>query len=223
MTRHTRRRRTTAFVLLLAGVFALAVTGLWLTYPGRENTPGPRDMNGQPVQFDDDAPSQPAGAFDAGQGRFQVPSVGLDVPLGRMYAVGNQVTPPGFTSAYQITGLGVPLAHASTGTVYVAMHSLRGHGLGPGNYLFNVNNGTASVALGARINAGGVTYTVDGWQAIDKNRLPASGIWADVPGRLVVITCLARLDNTPATENFIVTAHQSPSPHHLLKRGVSWR
>ncbi|KDN88160.1 class F sortase [Kitasatospora cheerisanensis] len=170
------------------------------------------DLNGRPVRLDPGAGLSPQQkrAQDAepdGEGRFVVPSVGLDVPLGSMNEVGGSVVPPGFTSAYRIANLGTPTA-PGTGTVYVAMHSLRWGAVGPGNYLFALDTGTSRVAPGAAVLVGGDRYVVDGAATVPKAELPdAAEIWADVPGRLVVVTCLEKPDNSPAVDNFVLTAH----------------
>ncbi|MFT4231126.1 MAG: class F sortase, partial [Microbacterium sp.] len=143
---------------------------------------------------------------DTGE-RFRVPSVGLDVPLDSMNAVDSVITPPGFTAAYRVRNLGVSLDHASEGTVYVAMHSLRDGAVGPGNYLIDVEAGTASVAVGTEIIVAGLEYRLTGSQKIAKDRLAASeAVWADVPGRLIVITCLQRPEGGPSLENVVLTA-----------------
>lgn len=210
-----RGRRLWVVLLLLGVVLVLVAGALAWDAVGRRHGGGGAagiDMNGRPVQLDPGAGlstqqrrQQEARAY--GAGRFMVPSVGLDVPLGTMNAVGGLVLPPGFTSAYRISNLGSPTA-PKRGTVYVAMHSLRFGGLGPGNYLFDVQTSASKVQPGARIEAGGVTYVVDTTKIVAKSRLPGDAqIWRNVPGRLVVVTCLEKPDNTPATDNFIITAH----------------
>jgi hypothetical protein len=107
-----------------------------------------------------------------------------------------------------VVNLGVPPAQAETGTVYVAMHSLRDGGLGPGNFLFDVTTATSKVPVGALIQVAGLTYAVDGTQSIPKVDLPfTADLWTSTPGRLVVITCLQKPDNSPSDDNFVVTAH----------------
>ncbi|MFD7643402.1 class F sortase [Kitasatospora sp. NPDC059795] len=198
----------------LAGAALLGRSALG-PHPGRA-APAGVDMNGRPVQLDPGgglAPQQrqQQDAKPEGAGRFVVPSVGLDVPLGTMNEVAGSVVPPGFASAFLIVNLGAPTSPA-TGTVYVAMHSLRWGAVGPGNYLFAPETGTSKVAPGAAVFAGGVRYVVDGATAVPKAELPdADAIWADVPGRLVVLTCLERPDNSPAVDNFVIVAHLDPS------------
>ncbi|MFJ5925024.1 class F sortase [Kitasatospora sp. NPDC092948] len=174
------------------------------------------DMHGRPVRLDPGAglPPEQKQEQDAkpdGAGRFVVPSVGLDVPLGTMNEVADSVVPPGFTSAYRIDNLGTPTAPAS-GTVYVAMHSLRWGATGPGNYLFALDTGTSKVTPGAAIDVGGTRYVVDAATTVPKDDLPDTPeIWDDVPGRLVVLTCLEKPDNSPSVDNFVITAHLDPA------------
>ncbi|MCE0510784.1 class F sortase [Microbacterium sp. KKR3/1] len=176
-----------------------------------------RDLNGNTVQLDDDG----AASLDSVQShpiadtgaRFMVPSAGLDVPLGQLNEVGGSVTPPGFTSVYRVANRGVDVAHASTGTVYVVTHSLRGGGVGPGNYLIDVDNARPAIDNGESIIVDGVEYVVDSAFAVDKSDLPAQAdVWATEPGRLVVITCLQNPQSTASTQNVVIEAHLADSP-----------
>ncbi|WP_245980098.1 class F sortase [Gryllotalpicola protaetiae] len=139
--------------------------------------------------------------------RFRVPSVGLDVPLGALDMTHGTITPPGFASAYDVRNLGVPLSQAPTGTVFVATHSLRNGAVGPGNYLIDVKAQKAKVAVGATIDVADVAYSVTGAKAIGKLDISSDAdVWANVPGRLVVITCLQRRDGRASTQNMVITA-----------------
>jgi len=140
-------------------------------------------------------------------GQFSVPAVGLDVPLKSLSARDGQITPPGFTSAYWITNRGVPLSQSAEGTVFVVMHSVRGGGVAPGNYLTNIREGTSAVPDGSTIDVAGVSYRVTGWRTILKGGLATDAdVWADTPGRLVVITCLERPNGSPSTDNMVIVA-----------------
>ena len=139
--------------------------------------------------------------------QFSVPAVGLDVPLRPLSARDGQITPPGFTSAYWITNMGVPLSRSAQGTVFVVMHSVRGGGVAPGNYLTNIRAGTSAVPDGSTIDVAGVSYRVTGWRTILKGGLATdTEVWADTPGRLVVITCLEHPNGSPSTDNMVITA-----------------
>jgi hypothetical protein len=136
-----------------------------------------------------------------------VPSVGLDVPLDSMDAVDGVVTPPGFASAYWVANAGTSPESPADGTVFIAMHSLRSGGWGPGNFLYEPDTGSAKVEPGAIIETNGRSYEVESVAVIGKSDLAsAASVWADAPGRLVVITCLQRADNAPSRENFVITA-----------------
>lgn len=103
--------------------------------------------------------------------------------------------------------MGVPLSRGSQGTVFVVMHSVRGGGVGPGNYLTNVRAGTSTVATGSTIDVAGVSYHVTGWKTILKGGLATDAeVWANTPGRLVVITCLEHPNGSPSTDNMVITA-----------------
>ncbi|MFF0390717.1 class F sortase [Kitasatospora sp. NPDC004615] len=214
----TLTRRAEWLVLLLAAtsLTGAALLGHYaLTHHDHATTEVGVDMNGRPVQLDPGAELPPEqhrqqDAKPDGAGRFIVPSVGLDVPLGTMNEVAGSVVPPGFTAAYRITNLGTPTA-PDEGTVYVAMHSLRRGAVGPGNYLFATETGTSNVAPGAIIDVSNTPYVVDRATTIPKSDLPNdTTIWSDIPGRLVVLTCLEKPDNTPAVDNFVITAHLAP-------------
>jgi hypothetical protein len=133
--------------------------------------------------------------------------VGLDVPLGSLSEVDGSIVPPGFRSAYRVRNLGVPVTSAKTGTVYVVMHALRNGGMGPGNYLTDIEHQRSRVANGAAVVVDGVRFTVTGSQLILKNRIAhAAAVWKSTPGRLVLITCLEHPDGSPSTDNLVVTA-----------------
>ena len=170
------------------------------------------DLKGHPVQVDPGTlpPAKTQKAMkvvpDIGQ-RLTVPSVGLNVRLGELSEADNTITPPGFDSAYLVRNLGASLEHPEQGTVYVAAHSVRGGGIGPGNYLIDVEHGTARVKPGATVQVGDHTYVVTDSKTVEKDRLPNDqAIWTNTPGRLVLITCLQLPSGAPSTDNLIITA-----------------
>jgi len=169
------------------------------------------DMRGRPVALDPGVAAADAHA-DADIGmRLRVPDVGLDVPVGEVDAVDGVIVPPGFTSAYVVGNRGVTPEDAASGTVYVAMHSLRDGGVGPGNSLIDVDAQSARVAPGTLIELDDTTYRVDGSALIGKNRLAqSSDVWAEVPGRLVLITCLQRPGGGASVQNVLVFATEVP-------------
>ncbi|WP_228512742.1 class F sortase [Clavibacter sp. VKM Ac-2872] len=203
----TRRRRW----ILIVGAVGVALTvgsGIGIA----RYLASPVDMAGNHVAYEEfSAPS--AEESDAveqnGTDRFAVDSVGLDVPLGALKTVRGVIEPPGFTSAYWVRDQGVAPGDGAQGTVFVVMHSLRDGGQGPGNYLIDVANGTSKIGLGAKIRVDDVTYSVTGTQAIDKPAVAdASAIWANVPGRLVIITCLQKPGGGASTQNVVIEAQQ---------------
>lgn len=214
-TRQGRRRLMTTVVLALAACLivagAIGVT-MSLTAPHAASTSAPTavSMNGKKVTLDPGvvpiSAAKSHAVADTGQ-RLIVPSVGLNVPLGAMNEVDGQVTPPGFTSAYRIRNLGVALTAPASGTVFVAMHSLRNGAIGPGNYLIDVATGTPKVADGATVEAAGVTYTVSSTAKVLKKDLPHDQtLWADTPDRLVLITCLQNPQNVESAYNIVTIA-----------------
>jgi len=210
-----RRGDLLAATAVVVAVGMIVTAGVGLRQPSASPTVAavaadesvPHDLAGNTVQVDGPAPAPSASATPDGVGRFSAPSVGLDVPLGAVSVVDDVLQPPGFTSAYWVRNLGVAPAVASTGTVFVVMHSLRGGGVGPGNALIDVADGRARIADGADIAVAGVHYRVDRSEALAKTAIGGEAdVWADTPGRLVVITCLQRPDGRPSTENMVIEA-----------------
>ncbi|WIA99582.1 class F sortase [Curtobacterium sp. MCBA15_012] len=212
MTGTSPRGRWGARLTALAAVVAvamIAVAGVELLTPHPHGTAATTgvDLAGDPVRLDGPPPEPAASATPSGHGRFTVPSVGLDVPLGALDVADGVVEPPGSTTAYWVRNLGVEPAAAAHGTVFVAMHSLRGGGVGPGNALIDVAHGRARVAVGATVTVDDVTYRVTRSETVAKRDLPAdAAVWADTPGRLVVVTCLQRPDGRPSVDNVVVEA-----------------
>jgi hypothetical protein len=138
--------------------------------------------------------------------RFIVPAVGLNAPIGAMNSVKNVINPPGFRSVFWIRNMGVGLERADQGTVYMATHSLRNGGVGPGNYLIDVENGRGKVPIGAEMYADDVKYRVTEVLSVPKTKLDEKvEVWdSTVPGRIVVITCLQRPNNGRSLNNIVV-------------------
>jgi hypothetical protein len=138
-------------------------------------------------------------------GRLRVQSVGLDVPLGAMNLVKGAINPPGFKSAYWVRNLGTSFEEPEAGTAYVAAHSLRHGGKGPGNYLIDIETEQATVKVGDLIEADGVNYRMTEWRSIPKPDLPnETDLWEDIPGRIVLVTCLQRPDNSASRNNIVI-------------------
>ncbi|WP_146080046.1 class F sortase [Clavibacter michiganensis] len=200
-----RRRRW----ILIAGAAAVAVL-ISSSIGIVRYLSSPLDMAGNHVAYEDFSPpsaEESEAVEQVGTDRFIVDSVGLNVPMGSLKTVRNVIEPPGFTSAYWVRDHGVAPVDGAKGTVFVVMHSLRAGGKGPGNSLIDVKNASSKVGLGAKIVVDDTSYTVTGTQTIDKPAVAeASAVWADVPGRLVVITCLQKPNGSASTKNVIIEA-----------------
>lgn len=209
MTASTQQPRRGRWAFLAVGIVtavAIAVTALGFLNSQHHLSSGPVDLNGNHVQAEEPPVPGASATPDIGS-RFVVRSVGLDVPLGAMSVAGGVVTPPGFTSAYWIRNEGVPVTDSSKGTVFVVMHSLRNGGVGPGNYLIDVQHRKAKVAKGALIQVDGISYRVTDTGAVEKAQLGEQAtIWANTPDRLVVITCLQRPEGGPSVDNMVIQA-----------------
>ena len=202
----TGGRGLAAALLFIVGVVAgtYAVT----TYISQQKYP--KDMAGNPVIVEQPAHADQArvNAVPAVAGMtLRVPSTGLNVPLGELNDVDGVINPPGFASAYLVRNYGASLANAATGTVFVAMHSCRGGAVCPGNYLIKVDAGTASVTPGADVYLAGLHYRVTAWHKVYKPDAHADDtIWANTPGRLVLLTCLQVPAQTKSIDNMVITA-----------------
>lgn len=180
--------------------------------PGATADEAITDMRGQPVNADlvvaPSAAETKAMNVQQKPGiRLRVPTVGLDVPFAELSMVDGAINPPGFNRAYLVRNLGTTIADPASGTVYVVMHSVRGGGTGPGNYLIDTRTGTSTLRPGATITIGDLHYTVTGSSAVTKTALPhEEAIWANTPGRLVMITCLQKPDGGASVDNMVITA-----------------
>lgn len=207
-----KARRMTTLIAALSTAVAIAAGAAALTGApgGLAATPAPTatDLAGNVVALDPGITSPPGSdaVEDTGE-RFRVPSVDLDVSLGAVSEVDDQITPPGFGSVYVVRNRGVGLHDAEQGTVYAVTHSLRGGGKAPGNALIDVRNKKAAVDVGALVEVGDRTYEVTETLRVTKDKLPTtSDLWADTPGRLVLITCLQNSEGKPSTDNLITVA-----------------
>jgi hypothetical protein len=206
------RGRRIAFrvVATLGGIALLAGIATTITAGIRSGQHNVSDLRGNAVQLDPGVVPIPAASSQAKAdtgARLIVKSVGLNVPLGALNAVHGEITPPGFTSAYWVRNEGVSTAASSKGTVFVVMHSLRGRGMAPGNYLADVAHQRSKVPGDATVSVAGVDYVVTGSQLISKGTLSQNAaVWANTPNRLLLITCLEHADGSASTDNLVITA-----------------
>lgn len=212
MARHsrTRRRPGSVRIAIAAALAAVAVAVGGLTVASYLGGGHPRDMRGNPVDLPEpsQAVQRKTEAVAQVDGRtLRVPSAGLTVPLGELNEVDGVIDPPGFASAYLVRNYGTQLAHAGIGTVFVVMHSCRGGAVCPGNYLTDLTAGTSSLPVGADVFVGGLHYRVTGSQAVYKPDVHAdTALWANVPGRLVLLTCLQTPAQTASVDNLVISA-----------------
>jgi len=204
-----RRRWLPAIVgaplaLLLAGVVGLSGYELFAT----SSPAGPEDLAGNAVHLEGREPDPKLQSAESDIGvRFNVPAVGLNVPLGALNIVNDTITPPGFTSAYWVRNHGAAYDHPDAGTVFVVMHSLRNGGVGPGNFLIDVNSRASRLRAGDLIEVGRTTYVVTATNTVAKSNIGGQKeVWANEPDRLVVITCLQRAEGGPSHENVVIEA-----------------
>ncbi len=207
-----RNAATLAALVLAVGLVVAGVVGIVQQGRPPAETPTLPDLRGNRVDAAPGLAPSPAAVrrmdVRAADGAaFRVPGVGLDVPLRSLVTVDDEVQPPTFTDAFWIRDLGTSTRTPTAGTVFVAMHSLRGGGVGPGNALYDRATGAARVSVDDVVEVAGVRYVVTGTRTVPKPSISGdTSVWADVPGRLVVITCLERPDGGPSRENFVVEA-----------------
>ncbi|MEV8213467.1 class F sortase [Leifsonia sp. NPDC077715] len=208
----TPRRRLRLGIAAAVSAVCLIVGGIVVINEIPHSEATVADLNGNPVQVDEDqvptvSQKQAMRAVSSTGERFAIPAVGLDVQLGEVSAVDGSVVPPGFTSVYRVRNRGVSLAQAGTGTVYLVTHSVRGGGLAPGNYVEDPATGTSTLTPGTAILVGDQRYEVTTTQTIPKDQMASNTpTWANVPNRLVLITCLQNKHGTPSTHNLVITA-----------------
>lgn len=210
---------TAAIVVALVAAIVMIGAGVigWST-SFAAHPQGPRDLAGNVIVPDGGSAAQkPADVGGSGVEartglRLEVPSVGLNVPLAEMDEVDRSITPPGFQDAYLIRNVGTSLKTPNEGTVFVAMHSIRGGGVGPGNYLVDVETGNSKVPIGSTITVGSLNYTVVSSRSISKTAVPSDqSLWKNTPGRLVLLTCVQNAAGTESKANLLITATLQPA------------
>lgn len=141
---------------------------------------------------------------EALDGDFQVPSVGLDTGLETMTEVNGAINPPGLRNGYVVRNHGTP-DHPERGTTFVAIHSVQGAKL-PGNTLIDVDAGKSAVEKGESVTLQDRDYTVTDSYTVSKTDISGDDrVWADEPGRLVILTCLQRTSGRSA-DNVVIEA-----------------
>ncbi len=206
MRRSLRRVLGAIIVAALGGAAGLVSLAWQDTSAGAALT----DMDGRAVILDM-TPDLAAADLRATGGRFQVPSLGLDVPLLEMTVADGVLNPPTLTDAFVIRDPDRTPGHASRPTI-VAMHAVR-DGRAPGNAFFEPGavNPSVTVIPGHELRVDGVVYSIVDTEALPKADAARSpDIWGRHPDgdrRLVVVTCLQRQGGAgPASENLVVHA-----------------
>jgi len=203
------RGRRWGLLTAAAGVlatFAFVVTGI--THPGlgADQSARAHDLAGNVVipeesDFSDVVP------VPAEVGELVIPRTGLRVEIAALRETDHVINPPGFDKAYWVQNRGVGVAQASAGTVFIAMHSLRDGGVGPGNYLIDVEHRRSKLQVGDEVFVGSAKYRVKATDAIEKNRLAqAESVWDETPGKLVLVTCMQRPEGGASLQNMVIEA-----------------
>lgn len=186
-------------------IIALICSGAWMLSQGltdEQNTAGSQaDVQLEEPPSETDVEEMQIEALD---GEFQIPSVGLDTGLETMSEVNGAINPPGLRNGYVVRNHGTP-DHPERGTTYVAIHSVQGAEL-PGNTLIDVDAGEPTVEKGESITLQDRDYTVTDAYTVPKADISGDDrVWADEPGRLVILTCLQRSSGRSA-DNVVIEA-----------------
>ncbi|MDN5587386.1 MAG: hypothetical protein L0G69_12585 [Brevibacterium sp.] len=197
-------------------IIALIGTGAWMLTQGlseEQNTAGKgpsAEQSAAAGEADVRLEEPPSEAevegmkIEALDGDFRVPSVGLDTGLETMSEVNGAINPPGLRNGYVVRNHGSP-DHPERGTTYVAIHSVQGADL-PGNSLIDVKAGEPTVEAGESITLQDHDYTVTDAYTVPKSDISVDDrVWADEPGRLVILTCLQRASGR-SVDNVIIEA-----------------
>lgn len=200
-----RRRRNWWPIPVAVIIIALICAGAWLLNRGlsdeQTTVEGDTDIQLEEPPNKADVEDMQIEALD---GDFQVPSVGLDTGLETMTEVNGAINPPGLRNGYVVRNHGSP-DHPERGTTYVAIHSVQGAKL-PGNTLIDVDAGKAAVENGESITLQDRDYTVTDSYTVSKTDISGDErVWADEPGRLVILTCLQRNSGRSA-DNVVIEA-----------------
>lgn len=194
---------TLLFVILLVGGIGL---GGYVGYDWWSSRNAPKDMSGNAIHLEEeDIPSpeeveqmdvkeeaRDTTVKSSAKLKFRAPSVGLETPVGSMKSVNGMIKPPGFDRAYLVSNIGHSLHENNEGTVYLVMHSVR-RGEAPGNHLIDVESAKPRLHEGDEVSLGSYKYRVTGAESVKKSSIVNTGkVWEDVPGKLVIITCLQR-------------------------------
>lgn len=213
MDNQSRRRSPLAAFLAVLGAVALAV-GCFLTYVALRGPEAPVyvDMYGHQVEVENSSVNDPewvekANLEQVTGASFRVPEKGLIYPYGEVNQVNGVINPPNFQGVFRVRNLGVDLTRATEGTVYLATHALRGGGRSPGNDLSDIDTRTTSLTPGMKLIVDTVPYFYESSYTIASDVLGLDvDLWANVPGRLVLVTCMQNADGSPRTHNLIITA-----------------
>jgi sortase (surface protein transpeptidase) len=218
--RRPSRRATALTGLTALGLAGAAVLGVGLSDAAPvavavADTPVPPVAAPSTVVPTTESPrttTPPAHTTPSSAVHVRVPAVDLDLPVLPLAARRGVIEPPLLTAAYWIEPYGRPVGSAeqADNTLYLAAHSA-GRGSDGFDPLLDRESGSRLVA-GDQVEVstpeGTVTYTVDRTATYDKAHLAeAADVWAAVPGRLVMITCVSPGGGRAAAENLVVFAH----------------
>ena len=207
-----KRSRVVSTVLVVLSVVLFAGGGTAVYFYWQQlHAPGHfTDLNGNIVVPEDPEATEPAFqdasnmVVDDGGAGFTVPAIKLDVKLGSINAVDDKMNPANFTSVFWVRNVGVGLDDADKGTVYMVTHAVQG-GKAPGNIL--QDKGAVTLKPGDLIQADKRTYEFVSSEIIPKTEIGNhEDLWANEPGRMLIITCVLNPHGGIAVDNLVLVA-----------------
>lgn len=175
-----------------AAVGLLLLTFLFLLFPSSQNPIPAMPAEPAPAASPAYVPPPPAPVADVASPPLHItyPAVGMDqgvVPLSQTAEEKNEgsIVPPATLEAYWLTPYGSP-GPGSTNTTYIIGHSWEGRGSAFNNISSRTRLGDQLMLTTAK---GTLSYEVTAITTENKETLRGSGIWAKVPGRLILISC----------------------------------
>lgn len=187
---------------ILAGAGLAIYQGLAPDEPDPDNVPVESIRLESPPSEDDIQKMDPQPL----EGDMIVPSVSMSADLQSMSEVNGVINPPGLESAYMLRGHGSP-GQPNSGTTFIAIHSVQGANL-PGNKLIDVDAARSALDTGDAIEILGHKYRVTNSHTVDKTDIGSQeGLWDEVDGKLVVLTCLQRTQGR-SLQNVVIEAEE---------------
>ncbi|UOQ59877.1 class F sortase [Leucobacter rhizosphaerae] len=210
MSRRIRRIAAWVTGAVIVGGLALVGVGVWqVLAPGTATASGPERRVVERVA--EQLPAAPA----APPTRLEIPALDFEAPVATMSSEGQSIlNPPTASDAYWLSDFGKP-GVGTDNTVYVIGHASADQ-RAVFDPLVDRAAGRSSVLPGdeiiVRTETGAVVYEVVSTERREQSALAEwELLWSNVPGRLVLITCLFDATGSTVSDNVVVFARQQES------------